>query len=158
MTNSDTIMEYVEVWGGFPEERDAPTQWPFTSCSACSIFNVSQLTAVHTGSLVRNATQATTPAWQAHALVVLLSSLGLPHTPRGGGGVGVALTMPVIQYGVIGVVSVFHWKAPCPLEPARLFLSARSLPELVRVARVHGAQSQRRGLSRGQQASLPVVY
>lgn len=63
-------------------ERDAPTHWPFTSRLACSIFNVSQLTAAHTGSLVRNATHATTPAWQAHALVVLLLSSGLPNTPK----------------------------------------------------------------------------
>lgn len=86
MSKSDTILENVKVWGGLPEERDAPTHWPFTSCSGCSIFNVSQLTAAHTGSLVRNATHATTPAWQAHALVVLLLSSGLPNTPRGGGG------------------------------------------------------------------------
>lgn len=69
-------------------EKDAPTHWPFTSCSACLIFNVSQLTAAHTGSLVRNATHATTPAWQAHALVVLSLSTGLPNTPKGGGGGG----------------------------------------------------------------------
>lgn len=73
-------------YGGLSVERDALTHWPFTSCLACSIFNVSQLTAAHTGSLVRNATHATTPAWQAHALVVLLLKTGLPNTPGGGGG------------------------------------------------------------------------
>lgn len=82
-SKNDTIMENIEVQGGLPVEREAPTHWPFTSCLACSIFNVSQLTAAHTGSLVRNATHATTPAWQAHALVVLLLSTGLPNTSRG---------------------------------------------------------------------------
>lgn len=82
MSKSDTIMGN----GGLPE--DAPTHWPLTSCLVCSIFNVSQLTAAHTGSLVRNATHATTPAWQAHALVVPLLSSGLPNTPSGGGGGG----------------------------------------------------------------------
>lgn len=71
---------------GLSVERDAPTHWPFTSSLACSIFNVSQLTAAHTGSLVRNPTHATTPAWQAHALVALLQSTGLPKMQRGGGG------------------------------------------------------------------------
>lgn len=65
-----------EERGGIPVVRDAPTHWPFISCVACSIFNGSQLTAAHTGSLVKNATHATTPAWQAHALVVLLLSTG----------------------------------------------------------------------------------
>jgi len=86
-SKSDTVMGNVELQGGgggLAVERDAPTHWPFTSCLACSIFNVSQLTAAHTGSLVRNATHTTTPAWQAHALVVLLSRTGLPNTPKGG--------------------------------------------------------------------------
>lgn len=52
--------------GGLPERRDAATRWPFTSPAACSIFNVSQLTAALAGSLVRNATHASV-AWQAHA-------------------------------------------------------------------------------------------
>lgn len=53
--------------GGLPERRDAATRWPFTSPAACSIFNVLQLTAALAGSLVRNATHASAPAWQAHA-------------------------------------------------------------------------------------------
>lgn len=149
----------LKYGGGLPEERDAPTHWPFTSCSGCSIFNVSQLTAAHTGSLVRNATHATTPAWQAHALVVLLLSSGLPNTPRGRG--EVALTVPVTECGitgVTGVVSVFHRKATCPLEPAGLFCRPWSLPHPAQVSRPHQAQSQSRGLSGGQQASLAVVY
>lgn len=149
-------------YGGLPEERDAPTHWPFTSLSACSIFNVSQLTAAHTGSLVRNATHATIPDWQAHASVVLLLSSGLPNTPRGRGGVvEVALTLPVTECGgtgATGVVSVFHRKATCPLELAGLFRQPRSLPHLAQVSRAHGAQSERRGLSGRQEASFAVVY
>lgn len=53
--------------GGLPEHRDAATHWPFTSPAACSIFNVSQLTAGLAGSLARNATHASAAAWQAHA-------------------------------------------------------------------------------------------
>lgn len=53
--------------GGLPEQRDAATRWPFTSPAACSIFNVSQLTAALAGSLVRNASHASAAAWQAHA-------------------------------------------------------------------------------------------
>lgn len=58
---------------------------PLTSCSACSIFNVSQLTAAHTGSLVKNATHASTPGCQAHALVVPLRT-GPANTLRRRGG------------------------------------------------------------------------
>lgn len=71
MSGCDTIMENVKL-RGLPVEREAPTHWSFTSRSACSIFNVSQLTAAHTGSLVRNATHATTPASQEHASVVVV--------------------------------------------------------------------------------------
>lgn len=151
-------MENVEGSGGFQCRGDAPAHCPFTSCSACSIFNASQLTAAHTGSLVRNATHATTPAWQARALVVLLLSTGLPNTPRGR---GLALTVPVAEFGVIGVtgvVSVFHREATCPLEPAGLFCYPWSPPHLALVPRANVAQSQSRGLSGGLQASFAVVY
>lgn len=148
--------------GGFPVERDAPTHWPFTSRSACSIFNVSQLTAAHTGSLVRNATHATTPDWQAHALVVLLLSAGLPNTLRVRGMWGdVALTLPLTECGVTGVtgvVSVFHRQATGSLEPADLFCHPWRAAYLAWVLGAHEAQSQSRGLSGGQQASLAVVY
>lgn len=131
--------------GGLPEESDAPTHWPFTSLSVCSIFNVSQLTAAHTGSLVRNATHATTPDWQAHASVVLLLSSGLPNTPRGG---VVALMLTVTECGGTGVVSVFHWKAMCPLELAGLFRRPRSLPHLAQVSRAHGSSVWEEGARR----------
>lgn len=162
MSKTDTIMENVEERGGFPVERDAPTHWPFTSRSACSIFNVSQLTAAHTGSLVRNATHATTPDWQAHALVVLLLSAGLPNTLRVRGMWGdVALTLPLTGCGVTGltgVVSVFHRQATGSLEPADLFCHPWRPAYLARVLGAHEAQSQSGGLSGGQQASLAVVY
>lgn len=136
-SKSDTVMENVELGmgvgrggGGLPVERDAPTHWPFTSCLACSIFNVSQLTAAHAGSLVKNATHATTPAWRAHALVVLLSRTGLPNTPRakGAGGRGVG--------GRRGV-SVLHGEAGL----------------LCRVPGAHEAPSRSRGLCRPRRLS-----
>lgn len=151
-------MENVEVQGGLPVEEEAPTHWPFTSCLACSIFNVSQLTAAHTGSLVRNATHATTPAWQAHALVVLLLSTGLPNTPKRRGDGEVALTVPVTECGITGVVSVFHREATCPLEPAGLFCHPWSPAHVAQVPGAHEAQSQSGGLGGRQQASLAVVY
>lgn len=71
------LCEHVHEWhynktcwsmlGGLPEQRDSATRWPFTSPAACSIFNVSQLTAALAGSLVRNASHASAAAWQAHA-------------------------------------------------------------------------------------------
>lgn len=70
MTKTDTTMKNVEIHWASSGEGRANTQ-AFHICSACSIFNVSQLTAAQTGSLVKNATHVTTPAWQAHALVVL---------------------------------------------------------------------------------------
>lgn len=60
--------------------------------------------------------------------------------------------MPVTECGVTGmtgVVSVFHGKAPCPLQPAGFFRNPRLLTGL-------GGVSGARG--RMQQASLAVVY
>lgn len=141
-------------------EMGAPAHWPFTSCSACSIFNVSQLTAAHTGSLVRNATHATTPAWQAHALVVLLSSAGLPNTSGEEGG-GAALTLPVTSdcggFAVILAVAVFDRKAERPLQTPCLFCLPGFSAHLAQVPGAYDAQPRGRGLSDGQQASLAVV-
>lgn len=78
-------MEQVEVHGATSGEGRSNTRGPSHFCSACLIFNVSQLTAAQAGSLVKNATHAATPAWQAHALVVLLLNTGLPNTARIGG-------------------------------------------------------------------------
>lgn len=84
----------------------------------------------------------------------MLSS-GLPNTPRGG---VAALMLTVTECGGIGVVSVVHGKAMCPLELAGLFRRPWSLPHLAQVSRAHGAQSERRELSGRQEASFAVVY
>lgn len=126
---------------------------PFTSCSACSIFNVSQLTAAHTGSLVKNATHASTPGCQAHASVVPLRTG--PANTLGGG----SLTLPLTDCvsGETRVVSVFHWQAARPLEPAGLFGHPVYPADLGQVSGANEAQFQGGGLLQRPQAARTVV-
>lgn len=150
--------------GGLPERRDAATRWPFTSPAACSIFNVSQLTAALAGSLVRNATHASV-AWQAHASDgVVVAPHGHQTKHRGGRrGLTVLVTERGVT-GVTGVVSVFHWKTACPLDPAGFSCRRcrrRSWPAPRRDHRgsgAHRAQPQSRGHGGGQQAPFAVVH
>lgn len=102
--------------GGLPERRDAATRWPFTSPAACSIFNVSQLTAALAGSLVRNASHASAVAWQAHASCCRARWPPNQTLWRGSGGLTVLVTERGVT-GVTGVVFVFHWKTVRPLDP-----------------------------------------
>lgn len=107
--------------------RDAPTHWPFTSCLACSIFNVSQLTAAHwvISKECYTCNHSSLASTCFGCTVVEFRGCQTRQgegVGRGAGGRGlVALTVPVTECGVIGVtgvVSVFHREAAGPLQPA----------------------------------------
>lgn len=128
---------------------DAPTHWPFTSHSACSIFNVSQLTAAH---------------WVISQECYTCNHSSLANTCSGCAFVrsrGGALTVAVNETGVAaaaGAVSVFHGQATCPVEPTGLLCHLGQPVHLPHFPGAHEAQPESGGRSGDQQASLAVVH